>query len=105
MRPKRTSTFRKARPGEVFVFRTTFPVGLGGKMKMWGIFRVRHPLSDDYSTSVEFIGSDTGWSRFFETREEVLLFAESLGLKPEVLPFEPDLFDLVSGGELRPWKP
>ena len=99
MRPGQTASFRKARPGEVFVYRTDFPVTQ--QRRMWGIFKTL-PCGHD-GIKVDFVGSDTGWSRFFETLKEVFLFAESLGLKPEVLPFDPDFSHLARKGELRPW--
>ena len=75
----------------------------------WILFRTIPPESPGDAVSLEFPKSGSRYLRLhssgFETREEALLFAESHGLRPETLPFEPSLLHLRNTGEAVPFSP
>ena len=88
-----------ASPGDAFVHQT-------GPESPWVLFTVAdapNGFPAEIAFTVAFPGGTSGFGTSgFGTKEEALLFAESLGLKPEVLPFEPSYGALLTTGRIVP---
>ena len=104
MKPDQANSVRRAHPGEAFLYQARYTMS---GSEPWVLFKAlpRNLANSEYVLTLEFPKSGSRYlqmSSEFKTREEALLFAESLGLKPEVLPFEPDLGHLRKTGDLIP---
>ena len=91
--------FGKASSGETFAWKVEAGRGDSGATFFWAVFTAKSP-PDDFPFSrlldLDILGT-------FPTREEALLFAESLGLDPKVVPFDPDYSELMATGRIVPF--
>lgn len=89
--------FGKASPGETFAWKVEAGLGDSEPTFFWAVVGTKPP-DDDLSNVL-----DLDILRTCSTREEALLFAESLGLDLKFIPFDPDYSELVSTGRIIPY--
>ena len=78
--------------------------GDSGATSFWAVVGTKSPPDDDLPTdddlpivlNLDILGTCS-------TREEALLFAESLGLDLKFIPFDPDYYELETTGRIIPF--
>jgi hypothetical protein len=86
----------KVSPGEVFLFRwTETDPPRHESRRGFGTFMIL-AIPEDVTRSHTLT---------FETKEEALLYWESLGIVPREIPFEPVLMELYKTGTIQRWFP
>ena len=87
--------FGKASPGETFAWKVEAGSGDSGATPFWAVVRTKSPPDDGLPYILDLDILET-----CSTREEALLFAESLGLNLKVIPFDPDYSELAATGRI-----
>ena len=90
--------FGKASPGETFAWKVKAGSGDSGATFFWAVVGTKSPPDDDLPNllDLDILGTCS-------TREEALLFTESLGLDLKFIPFDPDYYELETTGRIIPF--